>query len=135
MSALPERLGRGVALTAHWLNRLLDWCRSQELRAGPGIKLTRTPSGTTINLSAGPSAGPRAPADACPAVVRQSSGVPGVYDVWLYPAGIGKPGRSAATVSVTEFGVENDLPSGTIVLAHAIAIVAAEDGDDGYEEE
>ena len=49
MSALPDRLGRGTTLTAHWLNRLLDWCRSRELRAGPGIKLTRTPSGTTVS--------------------------------------------------------------------------------------
>lgn len=70
------------------------------------------------------------PAGVCPAVILNDSGVPGVYNVSLYPNGIGGPGRSFATVSMTEFGVENDLPSGTIVLAHAIAIAAAEDGEE-----
>ncbi len=79
----------------------------------------------------GGSAGPRlVPADVCPAVVHGNLGG-GLYSVWLYPNGIGGPGRSAATVCLTERGVENDLPAGTIVLAHAIVIAAAEDGDDG----
>lgn len=71
-----------------------------------------------------------APADVCLAVVRGDTGVPGVYEARLYPNGMGGPGRSSATVSMTEFGPENDIPAGTVVLAHAIAIAAAEDGED-----
>lgn len=70
------------------------------------------------------------PADVCPAVVRSGGAVPGVYNVMLHPNGIGRPGGGLATVSMTEFGVEHDLPSGTIILAHAIAVAAAEDGED-----
>ena len=68
--------------------------------------------------------------DVCPAVVRSGGAVPGVYNVMLHPNGIGRPGGGLATVSMTEFGVEHDLPSGTIILAHAIAVAAAEDGED-----
>ncbi len=50
MSELPRRLAPGTSLTAHWLNRLLDWCRGNTLRAGPGVHLDRTPSGTTISV-------------------------------------------------------------------------------------
>lgn len=70
------------------------------------------------------------PADVCPAVVTGDEGVPGVYRVSLHPNGIGGPGAGSATVSMTEFGPEQDIPSGTVVLAHAIAIAAAEDGED-----
>lgn len=51
MSELPRRLSPGTRLSAHWLNRLLDWLRSRDLRAGRGVKITRTPSGTTISVS------------------------------------------------------------------------------------
>lgn len=49
MSELPRRLSPGQRLTAHWLNRLLDHLRSLALREGPGIRIHRTPSGTTIS--------------------------------------------------------------------------------------
>lgn len=78
MSALPERLGRGTTLTAHWLNRLLDWCRSHEILAGPGIKLTRTPTGTTVSA---------APGSGCGSTSRRTGVVPvvtkeGSYKDW-----------------------------------------------------
>ena len=54
MSELPRRLSPKTNLSSNWLNRLLDFLRSRDLRPGPGIKLTRTPSGTTVSaVSAG----------------------------------------------------------------------------------
>lgn len=50
MSELPRRLSPKTALSANWLNRLLDFLRSRELHAGPGINLKRTLSGTTISV-------------------------------------------------------------------------------------
>ena len=49
MSELPNRLSKGTHLPALWLNRLLDYLRSRDLRAGKGIRIDRTPSGTTIS--------------------------------------------------------------------------------------
>ena len=49
MSEIPNRLSKGTRLTALWLNRLLDFLRSRDLRAGTGIRIDRTPSGTTIS--------------------------------------------------------------------------------------
>ena len=52
MDDLPPRLSAGQTLSAAWLNRLLAWLRSRDLRAGPGARLARTPSGTTISVPA-----------------------------------------------------------------------------------
>ena len=51
MSELPRRLSSGVNLSANWINRLLDFLRSRDLHAGPGIKIMRTPSGTTLSVA------------------------------------------------------------------------------------
>ena len=134
MSQPPSLPSPGDPLRASWARQLLDAVRSLRIIAGPGLVSHQTPAGMTLALaSAIPKAGSAirlVPADVCPAVIRGDAGVPGVYDVLLCPNGIGGPGRGMATVSMTEFGAENDLPSGTIVLAHAIAIAAAEDGED-----
>ena len=118
MSALPERLGRGVALTAHWLNRLMDWCRSQELRAGPGIKLTRTPTGTTVSAiaHAGGTSGIAMPA-------RIVSCYNGVYDVLVYPAENIFWNRKKLTLP--EVNSRAALKTGTWVLAHSFKSPAA----------
>lgn len=51
MSELPRRLSPKTNLSSNWLNHLLDFLRSRDLRPGPGIKLTRTPSGTTVSAT------------------------------------------------------------------------------------
>ena len=133
MIDIPDPPRAGEPIKAALLKRILDLLRSLRITTGPGLYARTTPVGTSIGLTGGTggSAGPRlVPADVCPAVIRGDAGVPGRYNVWLYPNGIGGHGGSEATVSMTEFGVENDLPSGTVVLAHAIAIAAAEDGED-----
>ncbi len=118
MTDLPQKLSRGAALPAAWLNRLLDWCRSRDLRAGPGIKLTRTPSGTTISL--GPRGGVLSPAlgDVVVGVVTQNNGG-GVVKVRIKrAAGAGYATfESCVTPEVSQL---SDIPPGTAVLAHAV---------------
>lgn len=74
MSELPQRVAQGQRLSAHWLDRLLDYLRSRELRAGRGIKLTRTPSGTTIDTI-----GPEDPPEAEP--------LPALFSVRVFEGG------------------------------------------------
>lgn len=142
MSELPNRLSPGQRLTAHWLNRLLDYLRSRELRAGPGARLTRTPSGTTLSLAARDApAGASSPCGAVPAVVRSCSG--GVYSVDLYADGIGARSTGRASLVLTEVQSLAPLAAGTVVLAHlqpAVAVASgseppAADGDGEEEEE
>lgn len=134
MIDIPDPPRAGEPIKAALLKRILDILRSLRITPGPGLYARTTPVGTSIGLTSGTSgsAGSRlVPADVCPAVIRSGTSIAGVYSVLLYPYGIGGPVRNAATVCLTERGVENDLPAGTIVLAHAIVIAAAEDGDDG----
>jgi hypothetical protein len=133
MPQLPNLPSPGEQPSVSWARQLFDAVRSLRIIAGPGLVSHQTTAGTTLALaSALPKAGSArlVPADVCPAVVTGDEGVPGVYRVSLHPNGIGGPGAGSATVSMTEFGPEQDIPSGTVVLAHAIAIAAAEDGED-----
>ena len=47
---------RGDDITADWARELVKAVRSLRLHAGPGIRLTRTPDGTTISAPSSPSA-------------------------------------------------------------------------------
>ena len=51
MSDLPKHLASGTVLSAHWLNRLLDYLRSRDLQPGPGLAMERTPTGTVLRLA------------------------------------------------------------------------------------
>ena len=134
MSEMPNRVSPGDRLSAHWLNRLLDYLRSITLRPGPGVRITRTPSGTTISAEHAETE-PLTSIECCPAVVHGSGGVPGTYVATIYPRGIGGSVSETVLLAATERGVELDLPSGTVVLAHAIVLSAAEDGAAESEEE
>ena len=46
---------KGDRITADWARELVRAVRSLRLSAGPGIKLTRTPEGTTISAAPAPS--------------------------------------------------------------------------------
>lgn len=48
---LPEELKKGDRLPAGWLNRLVREILSRTLSAGPGIRIIRTPSGSTISAT------------------------------------------------------------------------------------
>lgn len=137
MIDLPREPNPGENLDSSWGVRVVRALRALFPTGGPGIHVDTGPTGTTI--SATNQAQETAPAtlatDAIPAVVVQASAVPGLYRVTLYPSGIGGPSGGNAFLACTERGMEMDLPAGTIVLAHSIVLAAADDGDDGVEEE
>lgn len=119
MSELPRRLSPKTNLSSNWLNRLLDFLRSRDLRAGPGIKLTRTPSGTTVSFN-----GERAEGASCtaaPARVHSCSG--GVYKVVVYPDANDYWHRRELTLP--EVNSRAQLKTGTWVLAHPFKSPAA----------
>jgi len=48
---IPEELRRGDRLTADWINRLVREAVSRTLYPGPGIRISKTPTGTTLSLA------------------------------------------------------------------------------------
>lgn len=114
MSELPRRLSPRTSLSANWLNRLLDFLRSRDLRAGPGIKLTRTPSGTTVSTVPDPAVA--RPAEAVPARIV-------AFDDGVYTADLAGGGR--VQLVLTEVQMKARLQSGTWVLAHPVTADAA----------
>ena len=123
MSALPHPLSAGQALTARWLNRLLDALRSRELRAGPGLEIKRTASGTTVSLA--PGLRPAKPVgEAVPATVSELRN--GSYIVRLYQGGTQFAG--VARLVLPEVAQLAQLPAGAWVLAHPTAMEALPEG-------
>ncbi len=118
MSELPRRLSQKTALSANWLNRLLDFLRSRDLRAGPGIKLTRTPSGTTVSAAGARDGGTSG--IAMPA--RIASCENGVYNVLVYPDDDFILRRK---LTLPEVNSHAELKSGTWVLAHSFKTPSA----------
>lgn len=120
--SLPGRLMRGYVLSADWLNRLRDAVQARTVNAGPGLAVTRTPSGTTISLARQVQEAADSETttlDTVPAKVESFSS--GVYKLALYADGLNS--------TATETGVEgtamcvsfrSHLPEGTVVLAHRV---------------
>ena len=50
---------RGDRITADWARELVKAVRAMRLFAGPGIRLTETPDGTTVSLAGAGANGPR----------------------------------------------------------------------------
>ena len=48
---VPAELRKGDKLTADWINQLVREAVARTLNAGPGLRKTRTPSGTTLSLA------------------------------------------------------------------------------------
>lgn len=119
-SNLPNKLASGDHLPAHWLNRLLDWLRSRDLQVGPGLRMSRTPSGTTLSL-AGASAGSARPDDSVVVGLTRESVASGICRISV-PAGTGTNGRSrnADTLVVPEVTQIATIPNGTAILAHRL---------------
>ena len=126
MSGLPDRLSPGQRLSAHWLNRLLDYLRSRELRAGPGARLDRTPSGTTLSLAHAPAPGPAADGgDAC--VLAE---VAGATEGGMILADVPGVGRVVAVCPM--MNGETRLDVGDTIVLHACQ-VREYDGEDASE--
>ncbi len=123
MIALPHPLSAGQALTARWLNRLLDALRARELRSGPGIELNRTGSGTTVSLA--PALRLSHPAgEAIPATIDAPSN--GSYVARLYRGGTQFAGTGRLVLP--EVSRLAELPPGTWVLAHPTPLAVVHEG-------
>ena len=60
---LPGELKKGDRLTADWLNRLVREEVARTLKAGPGVRINRTPSGSTISATGHSARAAAAPAE------------------------------------------------------------------------
>lgn len=49
---IPKAPQRGFPVTADWGRSIVDALRRMRLRAGPGVKITQTPEGTTVSCPA-----------------------------------------------------------------------------------
>lgn len=118
MEDMPHTLARGDELPAAWLNRILSALRSRELRAGPGIRLTRTPSGTTV--SAAPGVRDVSAAGVFPAVVQSGGHAGGMIRCRAYPSGLDRAPGKFVDVAVTD-GASLSAPEvGTVLLVHPV---------------
>lgn len=117
MSNLKEPK-RGDPITADWARELVRELRAQRLSAGPGLKLTRTPSGTTVSVARKGNEGD--------AEVETED-----VDVMTLTAtasgGVLSDGTHG-TVAAVEFALQDTLPSGTKILVHKI-LVEVQDGE------
>lgn len=118
MSELPRRLSPKTALSANWLNRLLDFLRSRDLKAGPGIRLTRTPSGSTVSLVPAEAADAR---DTIPArIVSRNPGGAGLYNVDFFANGPTASRTGRGTVFITGLGTHQEVDRDGWILTHVV---------------
>ena len=120
MMDLPNHLSSGDNLPASWLNRLLDHVRGARLSVGPGLRLSRTPSGTTVSLA------PAGAADAAalgpiPAYIGSNGTGRGVYQATFYPKGASGGVTFSGTVYLTALSVHSMGDRIGWVLAHPVA--------------
>lgn len=104
---IPGELKKGDKLTADWLNKLVREAVSRTLRAGPGIRLTRTPSGTTVSAAAVTGRGARSGHPA--AVVYINGG-----DSWRFDGSTPDGDEDIFTLAWT---TADDIQPGTPVVA------------------
>lgn len=105
--ALPGLLRAGEKLTARLLNAIIGELRARTLRAGPGIRLTRTPSGTTVSAAARTGCGARSGHSA--AVVYINGG-----DSWRFDGSTPDGDEDIFTLAWT---TADDIQPGTPVVA------------------
>ena len=117
----PTAPQSGAPVTANWGREVCDALRRMRLQAGPGIRLNQTPEGTTISAA-------RAPASQ-PATQTAVAG-----DAWIGVISHDQSGNLIATavsangpalpaiLNLTDALVADDLPDGSQVIVHPIAV-------------
>lgn len=108
---IPCELRKGDRLTADWLNKLVREAVSRTLSAGPGIRINRTPSGSTISATgrARPGAGGGRGVSAKVVTI-------GSYEEGMY-SGTDVLGGESVRLCLPVWSQEGELPSGTRILA------------------
>ncbi|MDD4059184.1 MAG: hypothetical protein PHW08_00600 [Kiritimatiellae bacterium] len=119
----------GYPVTANWGREVCDALRRMRLQAGPGIRLSQTPEGTTI--TAAPAKTTRQDVvstdPACMARVVSGNALSG-YKVDLYADGLEEDSTGTGTLFFPEVAAyaSQDLPAGSVLLAHPALLKAVE---------
>lgn len=106
----------GEVLTAKWLRDFVSFVKANILVAGPGLRINRTPSGSTISLAseARTASGER---DAAIAIVTQADDAALTCDI--YGNGLSRPPTSTSVrVAATDCATHGSIPAGTVVIVH-----------------
>lgn len=125
----PTAPQSGAPVTANWGREVCDALRRMRLQAGPGIRLSQTPEGTTI--SAAPAEPTRqdvvAPDPACLAVVVSGDGAAG-YQVALFANGLDQARTGTGTLFFPETAAYSgqDLQPGDVLVAHSALVKLVE---------
>lgn len=110
---IPGELRKGDRLTADWLNALVREAVARALSAGPGIRITRTPSGSTISSTARARPGRGGLGEVSAKVVRVGSGS---YSDGMY-SGTDVLSGDSVRFCLPVWSQTSELPSGTRILA------------------
>lgn len=107
----------GEVLTAKWLRDFVSFVKSNILVAGPGLRINRTPSGSTISLASASHGSSDADRDAALAIVTQADDAALTCDI--YGNGLSRPPTSTSVrVAVTDCATHGSIPAGTVVIVH-----------------
>ena len=116
----------GYPVTANLGREVCDALRRMRLQAGPGIRLSQTPEGTTISAPVTAMNVRHAimEDEVCLAVVNGGSALAG-YSVSLFANGLDAPPTSTGTLHLPECSAYSsvDLPEGTVLLAHSTMVI------------
>ncbi len=110
---------RGDRITADWARELVKAVRSMRLFAGPGIRLTETPDGTTVSATAaeGRSATPASPAEVDVGTVVSSNSAAGAMGTYSCT---GETTGKSYELDILEVAFTDTLLPGSRVIIHPV---------------
>lgn len=115
----------GEAIRADLVREIVEAVRANTVQAGPGILVDRGPSGTVVSaqLEASEQQHHLMPDEVIMAKVTGGSAVAG-YTVELYGNGMAQGKTGTGLLFLPECAVDSvgDLPVGSVVLAHSMAV-------------
>lgn len=110
---------KGDRITADWARELVRAVRSLRLIAGPGLRLTRTPEGTTVSATAaeGRSATPASPAEVDVGTVVSSNSAAGAMGTY---SSTGETTGKSYELDILEVAFTDTLLPGSRVIIHPV---------------
>lgn len=127
----PTAPQSGAPVTANWGREVCDSLRRMRLQAGPGIRLSQTPEGTTIRLGGAAAQTHVVMPDEVVLVKVTGGSAASGYTVAVHTDGLDKPPTGIGVLHVPECAVDavGDLPVGSVMIAHAIALTITGGGE------
>ena len=125
----PTAPQSGAPVTANWGREVCDALRRMRLQAGPGIRLSQTPEGTTISAPITTMNVRHAimEDEVCLAVVVSGDGAAG-YQVALFATGLDQARTGTGTLFFPETAAYSgqDLQPGAVLVAHSALVKLVE---------